>query len=425
MRQLRLFILLCFLVFSIKADQKTNIILIMADDMGYECVGANGGAPYKSPVLDRLSANGARFTHGYAQPLCTPSRVKIMTGQYNVRNYVTFGVLDRQQKTFAHLFKDKGYSTCIAGKWQLGKEQDAPQHFGFDESCLWQHFRLANRVVLGSRKKVGTRYKNPRLEVNGNEVDYDKGEYGPEIVSNYICDFIERKKDQPFLVYYPMILPHSPFPPTPDSVDPNCTDNTKNFVDMVQYIDKIIGKIESQLKKSGVRDNTLLIFTCDNGTAGAIRSKLHGKEYRGGKGKMTNAGTHVPLIVSWPAVIKKGFVSDGLVDLSDMLPTICEAAGISIPKNFVCDGQSFLPVLKGKKEQVRDWAYVWYQDKKGEVQAWARTQQYKLYQSGAFFDVSKDLEEKDRLIELSNEQKELKEMLSTVLNKYAALRESK
>ena len=96
----------------------------MADDLGYECIGANGCDDYKTPVIDKLAASGARFTNCFAQPLCTPSRAKIMTGRYNVRNYVKFGILDRKEKTFAHTFKDAGYTTCIAGKWQLGKEKD-------------------------------------------------------------------------------------------------------------------------------------------------------------------------------------------------------------------------------------------------------------------------------------------------------------
>lgn len=100
-----------------------NIVLIMADDLGYECIGANGCDDYQTPALDKLATTGVRFTNCFAQPLCTPSRAKIMTGRYNVRNYVKFGVLDRKEKTFAHVFKDAGYTTCIAGKWQLGNEQ--------------------------------------------------------------------------------------------------------------------------------------------------------------------------------------------------------------------------------------------------------------------------------------------------------------
>src|SRR5690606_19670366 len=111
--------------------EKPNIILIMADDLGYESVTANGGESYKTPTLDRLAAEGVRFEQCHAQPLCTPTRVQLMTGLYNVRNYTSFGKLPRKETTFAHLLKKEGYATGVFGKWQLGKEKDSAQHFGF------------------------------------------------------------------------------------------------------------------------------------------------------------------------------------------------------------------------------------------------------------------------------------------------------
>ena len=148
--------------------KKPNIVLIMADDMGYEALSVNGSESCQSPNLDKLAAGGVRFTNGFANPLCTPSRAKIMTGQYNVRNYVGFGVLDRGQTTFAHQLKAAGYATCIAGKWQLGKETDSPQHFGFEQSCLWQHTRSGRSKENG--KTIDRRFVNPMLEFNGKEI---------------------------------------------------------------------------------------------------------------------------------------------------------------------------------------------------------------------------------------------------------------
>ena len=120
-----------------------------------------------------------------------------MTGLYNVRNYVGFGNLDRKQTTFAHVLKENGYATGVVGKWQLGAQQDSPSHFGFDESCLWHHTRYPRR------------YANPGLEINGVPVDYTNGEYGPDVVSDFACDFIERHSAEPFFLYYAMILPHA------------------------------------------------------------------------------------------------------------------------------------------------------------------------------------------------------------------------
>ena len=112
------------------------------------------------------------------------------------------------------MMQEAGYATCVVGKWQLGREEDAPGHFGFDESCLWQH-----RRGRGDDQGHDTRYSNSALEVNGWCVDYDNGEYGPSVVSDYACGFMERNRKRPFMVYYPMILTHCPFTPTPDSAD--------------------------------------------------------------------------------------------------------------------------------------------------------------------------------------------------------------
>jgi hypothetical protein len=196
---------------------RPNVILIMADDMGYEALSSNGSESCKSPNLDKLAAKGVRFTNCFSNPICTPSRAKIMTGHYNVRNYVKFGWLDRGQTTFAHQLKAAGYATAIAGKWQLGKDKDSPQHFGFEQSCLWQHTR-SGRSNDGD-KRIDRRFVNPLLEINGKEKDYTNGEYGPQICTDFICDFIDTNKKKPFLVYYPMILTHCPFDPTPDSTD--------------------------------------------------------------------------------------------------------------------------------------------------------------------------------------------------------------
>ncbi|MEX2141381.1 MAG: sulfatase-like hydrolase/transferase, partial [Pirellulales bacterium] len=122
------------------AEESTrpNIVLIMADDLSYECLGVNGGRSYKTPHLDALAAGGVRFTHCYSTPLCTPSRVQLLTGKYNFRNYTQFAHMDLRETTFADLLKSAGYRTCIAGKWQLSGDAQAPQQIGFDEYCLWQ-----------------------------------------------------------------------------------------------------------------------------------------------------------------------------------------------------------------------------------------------------------------------------------------------
>ena len=385
-----------FLMTSTVAAARPNIVLIMADDMGYECVGANGGESYETPRLDQLAASGMRFEHCHSQPICTPSRVQIMSGIYNNTNYVRFGVLDRNEKTFGNLFRDAGYKTCIVGKWQLDGGLNAPQHFGFDEHCLWQLNRRPGR------------YSNPGLEINGREFDYTKGEYGPDIVSDYLCDFIKRNKDEAFFAWYPMILPHYPFVPTPDSADydpavfgEQGVGNPKYFKGMVEYVDRIVGKIVDTLEENGLRDNTLVIFTGDNGTHVKVTSVLNGRKYPGGKGSTMDNGTHVPMIANWPGTVASSAVSGDLVDFSDMLPTIADVAGLSGGHaDWGVDGHSFWPTLQSEGgPHQRDYVYCWYHRDGVREQAkqLVRTQYFKLYSDGRFFDTRNDLKEKKPL----------------------------
>ena len=369
--------------FTAQANDQPNIILIMADDMGYEALSSNGSESCKSPNLDKLAAKGVRFTNCFSNPICTPSRVKLMTGQYNVRNYVKFGWLDREQTTFAHQLKAAGYATAIAGKWQLGRDKDSPQHFGFEQSCLWQHTRSGRSNEDG--KNIDRRFVNPQLEFNGVEKDFTNGEYGPQVCTDFICDFIDKNKKKPFLVYYPMILTHCPFDPTPDSTDwdpkrlgsttykGDRNDPQRHFRDMVAYADKAVGQIVSQLGKSGVRDNTLIIFTGDNGTDTPIVTPWNGKKVVGGKGTMSDTGTRVPLIVNWPAGIRKaGRVVDDLVEFTDVFPTICEVTTAKLPKNHPGDGASIVPVLRNQAgARKKDLVYIWYRK-----QVMVRNKQY-------------------------------------------------
>lgn len=346
---------------------RPNIVLIMADDLGYECLGVNGSDQYHTPVLDQLAAEGMRFEQTFANPLCTPSRVKIMTGQYNVRNYVKFGHLDRSQSTFATLLKNNGYKTCIAGKWQLGMERDAASHFGFDEACLWQHTRYRSKKGT----KYDSRYSNPHLEINGVEKEFNRGEFGPDIMTQFVCDFIKKNQREPFMVYYPMVLPHTPFVETPDSEnwdpkDPGATSykaNTHRFGGMVNYIDTLVGRILKQLRELDLEDNTLVIFTGDNGTDHRIQSKWNGMTLPGGKGSLSPIGTRVPLIARLPQRIPAGSVSQELIDFSDVLPTLCEFSSTTIPKKHTIDGISFWPTLKGEQTRIKDHVYIWYEGK--------------------------------------------------------------
>jgi len=354
---------------------KPNIVLILADDFGYECVGADGGTSYRTPALDSLAASGARFDQCYVQPLCTPTRLQLMTGLYNVRNYTTFGEMDPNAVTFGQLLKSAGYATCIAGKWQLGRDINLPRKFGFDEHYLWQHLRRPPR------------YANPGLEINGVEKDYSGGKYGPDLVNEYALDFIDRHKDRPFFLYYPMMLTHAPLQPTPDSPDwdPNAEGESvkqspRHFGEMTHFMDKLVGKVVARLEQHKLRERTLVLFVGDNGTGKNHRSKMGSRDVIGGKGTTTPEGMHVPLIANWPGTVAPHVCTD-LVDSTDFLPTVCEVAGVTPPR---IDGRSFLPQLRGERGNPRDWCYCWYSPRREPPEEFTFDVDYRLNRDGSF-----------------------------------------
>jgi arylsulfatase A len=399
---------------------RPNIIVLLIDDIGYECIGANGCTSYQTPVLDELAATGVRFEHCYAQPVCTPTRVQLMTGIYNVRNYTDFAVMDPKCVTFANLLKQAGYATCISGKWQLGTEVNLPKQFGFDENCLWNHTRSAGR------------YMNPGLDINGVAKDFTNKEYGPDIVSDYALDFIQRKKSEPFFLYYTMMLTHAPFQPTPDSKGygkrgggkaPARADGiNQEFADMVAYTDKLTGKLIVKLDELGIRDNTLLIILGDNGTQRGTVTMMGERRFIGGKGLPTDGGMHVPLIVSWPGKVAAGSVSRDLVDTTDFLPTICEAAGVTLPAELKIDGHSFLPQVRGEEGSPRAWYYSWQGALKeqGITAEFAATRDFKLSRTGDFYDLRTDSEEKHplKVADLKDEAAAAAKLLQAPLDHY-------
>lgn len=397
--QLMLVATLAIALSGCQESRPTNIILIMADDLGYETIGANGSLSYQTPALDRLASTGMRFTHAFSTPLCTPSRVQIMTGLYSHRNYTAFGMLDPDETTFAHALQDAGYATLAVGKWQLfgnsyqrdlfGSVGTYPSDAGFDEYCLWQIDEVG-----------GSRYKDPFMYVSGQEPQTYEGSYGPDMAVSMIGDFIERNADRPFFVYYPMILPHSPFQPVPGSADyatfdaENGGSSTDYFADHVAYMDTLVGRIVGHLDANNLRGNTLLIFIGDNGTDRAITSQHDSGEIRGRKGYPTAAGTHVPMIVSWPEEIEEGVVNDNLIDFTDFFPTFLDVAGQSAADGQNLDGLSFLGQLTGESTTVRSWVYGDYAPRWGPFNnrrlRYIHDREWKLYDDSLFFNHASD-----------------------------------
>lgn len=383
-------------------QKKPNIILIMADDLGMEAFGAYGNDDKITPNVDKLAAGGMLFQNAHSTPLCTPSRVELMTGKYNNRNYVGFGILDPKEKTFGHYMQELGYTTLVAGKWQLlgnakqvelakGATGSYPYQAGFDRFAVWQVDEL------------GSRYKDPTIYTDDRKSVVMKGEYGDEYFTKYIEKFITEKaktKDKPFFVYYPMALTHDPFQPTPFSKDYNTADTAKlddpkYFKDMLRYLDHLVGRIAAKLDDTGLREETIIMFIGDNGTSPQIISRLNGKDYKGAKGQTISRGTHVPMVVNWKGKIKPGSINSSLVDFSDFLPTLLDLAGAGNTKLPVPDGTSFYPQLTGASVTGRPWIFTYYEPNWGKYtrKAYVHDKEWKLYETGEIYDLKNDPDE--------------------------------
>lgn len=387
------------------APARPNVVLLLVDDLGYEALGAYGGVSYETPALDRLAASGVRFTHAYATPLCAPSRLQLMTGRYTHRNYTEWGVLPKGEITFGNVLRDAGYATYVAGKWQLWghtliwdpegpccpQQGQTPTDAGFDEYLLW---------YLGTK---GGRYADPVLSGTGEEAETHGGAYGPDLLADFVVDAIERqvgeRPEQPFLVYYSLVLVHAPFVPTPDSpgwLGDRHANDPAHFPDMVAYVDKIVGRILDVLEEEGARDETLVLLTGDNGTPLGIVSELaDGTRVPGEKSRPTDGGTRVPLLASWPGTIQAGRVSDALVDFTDFLPSLAEVAGAAVPDDRIIDGKSFVPVLAGAGQGVREWVFTDFRPRFPGIPevTYIRDRRFKLYGDGRFFDIESDVAE--------------------------------
>ena len=353
---------------------RPNIVFILADDYGTGEVGCYGADNYKTPNIDALAAGGIRFTRAYTAPLCGPSRALILTGRYAFRTGATnqdaTGRMTPDRETMMpKILKQAGYATSCVGKW--GQLPLGPAEFGFDDYLKFK----------GSGAYWNTQQKANAYEVNGKSIKLRDDEYLPDVMHEHVTRFITANRDKPFYVYYSLSHVHTEILPTPDSVP-----GTKDYyVDNVTYMDKLVGKLTGLLDQLKLRDNTLIVFTGDNGSATgrAKRATIGGKALSGAKGSMQEGGALVPLIVNWPGKTPAGVVSSDLIDSTDFVPTFAELAGTKLPQKTIIDGHSFLAQIKGEKGTPRDWIFnqlagMWY----------VRDADWKLTQAGELFDMS-------------------------------------
>ncbi len=418
--------------------RRPNVIVFLADDLGVNDLGCYGSTFYETPNLDRLARDGARFTNAYAScPVCSPTRASYLTGRWPQRTGVTDYIgaqqpenwnrptkllpapyaeqLALEETTLPEVLKAAGYATLHAGKWHLGGEKFFPEHQGFD----------VNRGGLDrggpyGGKKYFSPYDNARLS------DGPDGEHIDERLAAECGRFIEANKDRPFFLSFCLYDVHTPLMGKPDLVKKyqakaatlgeaawgqegerkvRLTQNHAVYAAMVETLDGAVGSVLAKLDSLGLADNTLIIFTSDNGglstSEGWPTSNL---PLRGGKGWLYEGGVREPFLVRWPGKIKPGSLSPRLVSTPDIFATVTDFCGLP-PAPTAQDGVSILPTLKGEKQPDRApifWHYPHYGNQGGFPGGAVRDGDWKLierYETGdlELYDLSKDQEEKNNL----------------------------
>ncbi len=393
---------------------RPNIVFFMVDDLGRERLGIFGGESHDTPNIDRLAAEGMVFDLSYATPMCSPTRVMLLSGKYNFRNYTAWGEYRfGTDPTIANTLAAAGYATAVAGKWHLGG-WDAPP-FG-PTRAGFQHYATYNypeqfdedldatgNFFWNTNLWLGAPGREPRRLRLGST-------YSPAYFRDFAVRFIEEQagREGPFFLYYPEILVHRPFVPT-DLSETTGEDHrgrvgdARNFPEMVRYTDDIVGALLGALERTGQSQDTLFVFTADNGTdnvqeAKGMMARWRGREVLGGKYLPTELGANVPLVVRWPGKVEAGSRYRGPVDFTDFHLTFARLAGAEPPEGL--DGHDLAPVLTGAGPSTRVHAHTWGvyeyssrkyktpQDFPDDILHVIRDEQWKYVSDGRLYDLS-------------------------------------
>ena len=357
------------------ATPKPNVIVILADDLGWKDLKCFGSDFYETPNIDGLAADGMKFTQAYsACTVCSPTRAAIMTGKYPARLHVTDWIpglppenpklqvpdwtkyLALDEVSLAQVFKNAGYSTASIGKWHLGDEPYYPEKHGFDINIAGTH--SPGPPSYFSPYKIDTLKDGP------------KGEYVTDRLAEEAEHYIDAHRDHPFFLYWPHFAVHTPIQGKQALIEkyrakkkPGLIQTNEVYAAMVESLDDAVGRLRKKLDEAKVSDRTIIIFASDNGGR-LTQGTTSNAPLRAGKGGCYEGGTRVPFIVFWPGKTKAGSVCETPVISMDIFPTVLEIAGIQkfTPKNI--DGISLVPLLKQSGKLKRDtlfWHYPHYQ----------------------------------------------------------------
>ena len=420
-------------------DKKPNIVLILVDDLGWIDTGCYGSKFYETPNIDKLAAEGMRFTDAYAAcAVCSPTRAAVMTGRYPARLGVTDWIrarfqggkipenkknptkyvgnknkkllcppnalwMELEEITIAEALKPAGYTSCHIGKWHLGSDDWYPDRQGFDFNVGGCDFgQPPNYFDPYSRKGQGP---IPTLKPR------DEGEYLTDREADEAVKFIHNHKNKPFFLYMAHYTVHTPIQAKKDLIEkyklkPPTNQKNPTYAAMVESLDDAVGKICSALDELDLTENTIIFFTSDNG---GLLGPTNNAPLRSGKGYPYEGGIREPLIVRWPKVIKPGTVTHEPVTSVDYFPTICQAAGVPLPNNRDIDGVSLLGHLKsnGTLELNRHALYWHFPHYRGSIVPYSiiREGSWKLikrYEGKPFelFNLKSDISEESDLSEI-------------------------
>ena len=378
-----------------EAAGKPNILMILVDDLGYGDLSSYGATDLKTPNIDNLMAAGMRFDNFYANcPVCSPTRAALLSGCYPdmvgvpgvIRTHITnnWGYLSPHAVLLPKLLKPAGYHTAIIGKWHLGLESpNTPIERGFD------HFHGFLGDMMDDYYNH-RRHGNNYMRLDGKEIDPEG--HATDLFTQWAIDYIDdrAKSNRPFFLYLAYNAPHTPIQPPEDWLDrvkkrqPGISDRRAKLVALIEHLDDGIGKVIATLTDAGVSDNTLVIFTSDNG--GQLGAGANNGPLRAGKQDMYEGGIREPMCAVWAGRIKPGTRSGRVALTMDLYPTICEAAGAKI--NHQIDGRSILPTLLGKSQPDKDRFLFWVRREGGgyggRAYYAARYGDYKLLQNNPY-----------------------------------------
>jgi len=371
-----------------RAKGKPNIIYIMADDLGYGDLGCYGQQTIKTPNIDRLAAEGIRFTDHYAgSTVCAPSRCCLMTGLHTGHAYIRGNKevspmgqwpLPAASVTVAELLKKAGYTTALIGKWGLGGPGSTgiPNKQGFDYFfgylCQRHAHNYYPEFLFRNERRVPLKNRLAKARPDGAGVAVEKVQYSHDLIAAEALEFIRENRARPFFLYLAVTIPHAnneaankgmEVPDYGIYAERDWPEPDKGRAAMITYLDADVGRIMRTLKELDIDDRTLVLFTSDNGPHGEgganPRFFKSAGPFRGFKRDLYEGGIRVPLIARWPGKVRAGSVSDHVSAFWDFLPTCCELAGIETPSGL--DGISYLPTLLGNADKQKKHEFLYWE----------------------------------------------------------------